>query len=41
MEVGEDTLDHMDILRLYEDPRFPATGNAKRQPDRDGSPGPE
>ena len=23
MEVGEDTLDHLQILRLYEDPRFP------------------
>lgn len=29
MEVGEDTLDHLQILRLYEDPRFPfATASA-------------
>ena len=30
MEVGEDTLDHRDILRLYEDPRFPATPKKQR-----------
>jgi hypothetical protein len=24
MEVGDETLDHLAILRLYEDPRFPA-----------------
>ncbi len=24
MEVGDDTLDHLAILKLYEDPRFPA-----------------
>lgn len=26
MEVGEATLDHREILRLYEDPGFPAVG---------------
>lgn len=25
MEVGEETLDHQQIVRLYEDPRYPFT----------------
>ena len=25
MEVGETTLDHREILRLYEDPKFPSS----------------
>ncbi len=30
MEVGEDTLDHQQIMRLYEDPRFPFAPVAAR-----------
>ena len=30
MEVGEETLDHQQIMRLYEDPRFPLAPVAAR-----------
>lgn len=30
MEVGEDTLDHQQIIRLYEDPRFPFAPDTAR-----------
>ena len=35
IEVGEDTLDHRDILRLYEDPRFAEVirGRAEETPE--------
>lgn len=29
MEVGEETLDHREILRLYEDPRFPSAAKKR------------
>jgi hypothetical protein len=32
MEVGEDSYDHLGILRLYDDPRFPRS-DAKRGDD--------
>jgi hypothetical protein len=28
MEVGDETYDHRDIVRLYEDPRFPSPPRA-------------
>jgi hypothetical protein len=31
MEVGEETLDHLQILKLYEDPRFPLSDGKPEQ----------
>jgi hypothetical protein len=30
MEVGDDSFGHLDILRLYENPRFPLSPRGKR-----------
>lgn len=39
MEVGDETLDHLAILRLYEDPRFPAARKRAAGPAETGAHG--